>query len=69
MVNSIVAPAWIIPIEALKSMTLRILAVLSLDLMFGSELNVAAFAQPTFNRQSLEVHVLMLSSFAALFGE
>ena len=50
-------------------MTLKILAVLSLGLMCGSELNVAAFAQPTFNRQSLEVHILMRSSFAALIGQ
>ncbi|MGO9450927.1 MAG: anthrone oxygenase family protein [Candidatus Binataceae bacterium] len=50
-------------------MTLRILAVLSLGLMCGSELNVAAFAHPTLNRQSLEVHIPMRSSFAALFGQ
>src|SRR6266446_4560852 len=49
-------------------MTLKILAVLSLGLMCGSELNVAAFAHPTFNRQLLEVHIPMRSSFAALLG-
>jgi hypothetical protein len=49
--------------------TLKILAVLSLGLMCGSELNVAAFAHPTFNRQLLGVHILMRSSFAALFGQ
>jgi uncharacterized membrane protein len=36
--------------------------------MCGSELNVAAFAHPTFNRQPLEVHVPMRASFALLFG-
>jgi uncharacterized membrane protein len=49
-------------------MTLQILTILSCGLMCGSELNVAAFAHPTFNRQSLEVHIRMRSSFAALFG-
>jgi uncharacterized membrane protein len=49
-------------------MTLRILAVVSLGLMCGSELNVAAFAHPTLNRQSLEVHIPMRASFAKLFG-
>lgn len=50
------------------TMTLQILAVLVLGLMCGSELNVAAFAHPTFNRQPLEVHIPMRSSFATLFG-
>ena len=49
-------------------MTLKILAVVSLGLMCGSELNVAAFAHPTLNRQSLEVHIPMRASFAKLFG-
>ena len=49
-------------------MTLQILAVLLLGLMAGSELNVALFAHPAFNRQPLEVHVPMRSSFASLFG-
>jgi uncharacterized membrane protein len=49
-------------------MTLQLIAVLALGLMCGSELNVAAFAHPTFNRQPLEVHVPMRSSFALLFG-
>ncbi|MGB6943818.1 MAG: hypothetical protein WBE37_15575, partial [Bryobacteraceae bacterium] len=49
-------------------MTLQILAVLLLGLMAGSELNVALFAHPTFNRQPLEVPVPMRSSFASLFG-
>ena len=49
-------------------MTLQLLAVLALGLMCGSELNVAAFAHPTLNRQPQEVHTLVRSSFAALFG-
>jgi uncharacterized membrane protein len=49
-------------------MTLKILAAVSLGLMCGSELNVAAFAHPTLNRQSLEVHIPMRASFAKLFG-
>jgi len=49
-------------------MTLKILAVVSLGLMCGSELNVAAFAHTTLNRQSLEVHIPMRASFAQLFG-
>jgi hypothetical protein len=49
-------------------MALQIFAVLVLGLMTGSELNVAAFAHPAFNRQSLEVHVPMRSSFAQLLG-
>jgi len=49
-------------------MTLHLLAVLVLGLMCGSELNVAVFAHPTLNRQPLEVHILVRSSSAALFG-
>jgi uncharacterized membrane protein len=49
-------------------MALQLLAVLVLGLMCGSELNVAAFAHPTLNRQSLETHIRVRSSFAALFG-
>jgi uncharacterized membrane protein len=49
-------------------MTLQLLSVLTLGLMCGSELNVAAFAHPTLNRQPLEVHVRMRASLAALFG-
>jgi uncharacterized membrane protein len=49
-------------------MTIQLLAILVLGLMCGSELNVAAFAHPMFNRQPLKVHVAMRSSFAALFG-
>ncbi len=49
-------------------MTLQILAVLTLGLMCGSELNVAAFAHPTIHRQPVQVQTLMRSSFARLFG-
>jgi uncharacterized membrane protein len=49
-------------------MTLQLIAVIVLGLMCGSELNVAAFAHPTLNRQPLEVHVRMRASFAVLFG-
>jgi uncharacterized membrane protein len=49
-------------------MALQLLSILVLGLMCGSELNVAAFAHPTFNRQPLEVHVRMRASWAALFG-
>jgi uncharacterized membrane protein len=50
-------------------MPLHIFAVLVLGLMCGSELNVAAFAHPVLNRQSLEVHIPVRSSIAALFGK
>lgn len=49
-------------------MTLQLLAVLVLGLMCGSELSVAAFAHPTLNREPLEVHIPVRSSFAALLG-
>ncbi len=49
-------------------MTLQIFAVLVLGLMVGSELNVAVFAHPAFNRQPLEVHIRMRSCFARMFG-
>jgi uncharacterized membrane protein len=49
-------------------MTLQLLAVLVLGLMCGSELNVAAFAHPTLNRQPREVHARMRSSLAVLLG-
>ena len=49
-------------------MTLQLVAVLVLGLMCGSELNVAAFAHPTLNRQPLEAHILVRSSAAALFA-
>ncbi len=49
-------------------MTLQMFSVLVLGLMCGSELNVAAFAHPTLNRQSLVTHIPVRSSLAALFG-
>ena len=49
-------------------MTLQLIAVIVLGLMCGSELNVAAFAHPILNRQSLEVHIPMRSSLAVWFG-
>ncbi|MGH9745692.1 MAG: anthrone oxygenase family protein [Candidatus Acidiferrales bacterium] len=49
-------------------MTLQLIAALVLGLMCGSELNVAAFANPALNRQPLAVHIPMRSPFAALFG-
>jgi hypothetical protein len=49
-------------------MTLYVLSVLVLGLMCGSELNVAAFAHPTFNRQEQETHIRLRSSLAGLLG-
>ncbi len=49
-------------------MVLQVLAIVVLGLMCGSELNVAAFAHPMFNRQSSEVHIPVRASFASLFG-
>jgi Domain of unknown function (DUF1772) len=49
-------------------MALQVLATVVLGLMCGSELNVAAFAHPTLNRQTLEVHIPVRISFATLFG-
>ena len=49
-------------------MTLHLLAVLVLGLMCGSELNIAAFAHPLLNRQPAQIHAIMRSSLAALFG-
>jgi len=49
-------------------MILQLLALLLLGLMCGSELSVAAFAHPTLNRQPIETHILVRSSFAAIFG-
>ena len=54
--------------RGVMALTLLLLAVLTLGLMCGSELNVAAFAHPALNRQQLETHTLLRSSFAALFG-
>jgi uncharacterized membrane protein len=49
-------------------MILYLFAVLALGLLCGSELNVAAFAHPTLERQPIEVRILLRSSFARLFG-
>ena len=49
-------------------MTLQLFAVLALGLMCGSELNVAVFGHPSLNRQSVEVHIPVRATFAALFG-
>jgi hypothetical protein len=49
-------------------MVLQVLAIVVLGLMCGSELNVAAFAHPTLNRQPLDVHIPVRASFATLFG-
>jgi uncharacterized membrane protein len=49
-------------------MTLQFLATLLLGLMCGSELNVAAFANPTLNRQPLGAHIPVRSSLAAQLG-
>lgn len=49
-------------------MILQLLAMITLGLMCGSELNVAAFGHPTLNRQPLDAHILVRSSYAALFG-
>ena len=43
-------------------MILYLVAVLALGLMCGSELNVAAFAHPTFERQQPEVDLLRSST-------
>jgi hypothetical protein len=49
-------------------MMLQFVAALVLGLMCGSELNVAAFAHPTLNRQPVAVHIPVRSSFAAQLG-
>jgi hypothetical protein len=49
-------------------MTLELLALLVLGLMCGSELNVAAFGHPILNRQPLDAHIRVRSSFASLLG-
>ena len=48
--------------------TLQILAAVVFGLMCGSELNVAVFSHPALNRQSLEAHIALRSTFATLFG-
>ncbi len=49
-------------------MTISILTLVALGLMCGSELNVAVFAHPVLNRQPLDVHIPVRSSFAVLLG-
>ena len=49
-------------------MMLQFVAALVLGLMCGSELNVAAFAHPTLNRQSVAVRIPVRSSFAVQLG-
>jgi uncharacterized membrane protein len=49
-------------------MMLQFIVALVLGLMCGSELNVAAFANPTLNRQPPAVHIPVRSSFAAQLG-
>jgi len=49
-------------------MTLPTLTLLVMGLMCGSELNVLLFGHPTLNRQPLEAHIAVRSSFARLFG-
>lgn len=51
------------------AMVLQVLAIVVLGLMCGSELNVAAFAHPTLNRQPVDVHIPVRASFARLFGK
>ena len=50
------------------ALALLSLAVLALGLMCGSELNVAAFAHPTLQRQQFETHLRVRSSLAVLLG-
>jgi hypothetical protein len=47
---------------------LHLLAILILGLMCGSELNVGAFAHPTLNAQTLDVHVPVRAALARLLG-
>jgi hypothetical protein len=49
-------------------MALQVLAIVVLGLMCGSELNIAAFAHPTLNRQTTDVHIPIRAAFARLFG-
>jgi uncharacterized membrane protein len=49
-------------------MPLLLVSILVLGLMCGSELNVAAFANPGFNRQPTNVHIRVRASFAVLLG-
>lgn len=49
-------------------MLLQVLAIVVLGLMCGSELNIGAFAHPTLNRQSRDVHIPVRAGYAMLFG-
>lgn len=49
-------------------MIVHLLAILVLGLMCGSELNVGAFAHPTLNAQTVDVHVPVRAALAKLFG-
>jgi hypothetical protein len=49
-------------------MALQVLAIVVLGLMCGSELNIAAFAHPTLNRQGTGVHIPMRAALARLLG-
>lgn len=49
-------------------MALHLLVLIVFGLMCGSELNIAAFGHPALNRQPVDVHIAMRSSFAVLFG-
>jgi uncharacterized membrane protein len=50
------------------SFALQLLAAIVLGLMCGSELSVAAFIHPIFNRQTVQLHILMRASLAGLLG-
>lgn len=52
-----------------SEMILQIFAILVLGLMCGSELDVAAFAHPALNRQSLPVHIPVRAALAAKLGQ
>ena len=49
-------------------MALHLFVLIVFGLMCGSELNIAAFGHPALNRQPVDVHIAMRSSFAVLFG-
>lgn len=49
-------------------MTLQLLAIVVLGLMCGSELNIAAFAHPTLNRQPTDAHIPVRAGLATLLG-
>jgi hypothetical protein len=77
LVHAPIGPGVLHPVELLRlgpprhievSMLIQVLAIVVLGLMCGSELNVAAFAHPTLNRQPLEVHIPVRAAFARLFG-